>query len=199
MFWKIIKWTLFDTTIKAFCDRNDVADCDGLQIYRAHHLLCSVCARTCARFKKKCVSDIRFLCVHLLLLLFDPLLLFFFYSIITAYIFTAATTTTTTTLVLTRRKYKRRTAIASWFKSESCRKWWIRKARAADKKNMCTNIHIYIYTFIAHARAQTHTHNHERGAIIGARDTVYFYASVRIEIRLYNMCVCVCIITRCGI
>jgi len=56
---------------------------------------------------------------------------FFFYSIITRYIFTA--TVHIYTLVLTDVPHKRRTTAASWFKSESCRKWWIRNEGSGQK------------------------------------------------------------------
>jgi len=95
--------------------------------YGARHLPgAAAFARTTVLFeKKKCASDIRLLRVRLLLsLLFDPLLLllFFILSLRAIYIHRHGICTYIHTLVLTDVPHKRRTAAASWFKSESCRK-----------------------------------------------------------------------------
>lgn len=73
------------------------------------------------------------------------------------------------TLVLTDVPHKRRTT-ASWFESESCRKWWIRYDRAADKKKHINRTYIIMNERVRERGASRPINTHQM-----ARDTMNFF------------------------
>jgi hypothetical protein len=95
---------------------------------------------------------------------------------------------------LTRRGYKRRTAIASWFKSESCRKWWIWNARAADKKNYVRiYIYIYIYEYTLNVYTYTRTHIITKGVLLSSGHAIRYIFTHPCESKfVYTICMCTC-------